>query len=134
MSSFSHHFTKIVKDYRSSFFIYEIYNVETNTGTTSTTTTSTTSTTTSTRARNNSETVNYHKILYISIGVVILLIFLIIALLIYYCKFRGSKNTTETTIITENPSYGDFADFGEYYEEENKNEIYDRNEYYEENN
>ena len=32
MCLFSHHFTQIVKDYRSSFFIYEIYNVETTVG------------------------------------------------------------------------------------------------------
>ena len=32
MCLFSHHFTQIVKDYRLSFFIYEIYNVETTVG------------------------------------------------------------------------------------------------------
>ena len=86
--------------------------------------------------KSDTETVNRsddkidHKILYISISAVVLLILLIITLTIYICKFKRSKATK--TIITENESYGIFSDFGDYYEEKSQNIISDGNEYYEE--
>ena len=85
-------------------------------------------TTANTTSESMDEEQEHQTILYAGISLVIILIFLIIILTIYICKNR-SKNTTKTT--TENEFYGKFSDLDEYYEDNKKNMITDKNEYYE---